>query len=242
MLNLIFALIILSSTNYAVPGSSLHLYLTDNDLNTSRNGIDTIQTTGLLEFSINGIPITGSAAMKETAVNSGVFAFDVNIPTTINGKSLGSGDVLLIKYHDQTDAAGEPNTITKSISLSKTLSQLSTSTKSVRIGERFLLQLYEPDRNLDSKNPDTISLNQIEFRAKGIRTTLANSAFDTSTPGLRETGYNTNLFTTNLEIPRHIDGKTIKIGSIVEFRFIDTSSASSTSETLKTKLRVGYSK
>lgn len=231
---------ILSSTNYVVPGSTLHLYLTDNDLNTSHNGIDTIQTTGLFEFSINGIAITGSTTMKETSVNSGIFAFDVNIPITINGKFLEKGDVLLIKYHDQTDAKGEPSTITKSISLSKTLSQLSTSAKSVRIGEKFTLQLYEPDRNLDSKNPDTIPLNQIEFRAGGIRTTLANSAFDTSTRGLRETGSNTNLFTANLEIPRHIDGKTIKIGSIVEFRFIDSSSASATSETLKTKLKVGY--
>lgn len=242
MLNLVFALVILSSTNYVVPGSTLHLYLTDSDLNTNHSGIDTIQATGLLEFTINGIAITGPATMRETAVNSGIFAFDVNIPTTINGKSLGRGDILLIKYHDQSDATGESNTITKSISLSKTLSQLSTSTKSVRIGEMFRLQLYEPDWNLNSKNPDTIPLKMIEFRAKGIRTTLANSAFDVSTPGLRETGSNTNLFVANLEIPRHIDGKIIKIGSIVEFRFIDTSSASSTPETLKTKLKVGYSK
>jgi len=38
---------------------------------------------------------------------------------------------------------------------------------------------------------------------------------------------------------REIDGKTIKIGSTVEFRFTDTSSASSTSEIIKIALRVG---
>lgn len=40
-------------------------------------------------------------------------------------------------------------------------------------------------------------------------------------------------------MPREIDGKTIKIGSTVEFRFTDTSSASSTAEIVKTTLRVG---
>lgn len=242
MLDFIFGLMILSSVNYAVPGSTLHLYLTDSDLNTSHSGIDVIQTEGLLEFSIGGVVITGSPTMKETAVNSGVFAFDVNVPTTINGKSLDVGDILIIKYHDESDATGKPHTITKSIPLSKNLSHLSTSVKSVKIGERFLLQLYEPDWNLDSKKPNTIPLNQIEFRAKGIRTTLASSAFDVTTPGLRETGPNTNLFVADLKIPRQIDGKTIKIGSVVEFRFIDFTSASSTSETLKTKLKIGYFK
>ena len=242
MLSLLFAFAMLSSISYASPGSTLHLYLTDGDLNTSHSGIDTISTSGLLEFSINRISISGPSTMKETTVNSGVFAFELSIPTTINGRSLGSGDVLLITYHDQSDSSGEPRTITKSITLSRTFSEISTSTKNVRIGEKFLLKLYEPDWNLDSKHPDNIPLNLIEFRAKGIRTTLANSAFHTLTNGLRETGSNTNLFAANIEIPREIDGKTIQIGSTIEFRFTDTTSPSSTSEIIKTSLRVGYSK
>jgi hypothetical protein len=224
------------------PGSILNLYITDNDLNTSPRGIDLISTDGLLEFSINGIPIKGPDTMKEISVNSGTFFTQLNIPTTVNGRSVERGDILLIKYNDQSDSVGKTKTVTKSIVISKTLATISTSTKNVRIGEKFLLQLYEPDWNLDSKNPDTIPLDLIKFRVKGIRTTLANSAFDTNTPGLRETGPNTNLFIVNTYIPREIDNKIIQIGSTVEFRFIDTSSASSTSEIIKTTLRVGYSK
>lgn len=224
------------------PGSILNLYLTDYDLNTSPKGIDMVDTAGLLEFTINGITIEGPGIMREVSVNSGTFFIQLNIPTIVNGRSVERGDILLIKYNDQTNAVGEPKTITKSIVISKTLSNISTSTKNVRIGERFRIQLYEPDWNLDSKNPDTIPLDLVKFRAKGIRTTLANSAFDASTPGLRETGSNTNIFVVSIDIPREIDNKTIQIGSTVEFRFTDTSSASSTSEIIKTTLRIGYSK
>jgi len=224
------------------PGSVLNLYITDNDLNTSPKGIDMISTTGLLEFTINGIPIEKPDTMKEVSVNSGTFFMQLNIPTTVNGRSVERGDILLIKYNDQADAVGKTKTVTKSIIISKTLATISTSTKNVRIGERFLLQLYEPDWNLDSKNPDTIPLDLIKFRTKGIRTTLANPAFDTNTPGLRETGSNTNLFIVDTYIPREINNKIIQIGSTVEFRFTDTSSAASTSEIIKTTLKVGYSK
>lgn len=219
-------------------GSLLGLYLTDNDLNTSHNGIDIVSTTGLLEFTINDIPIEGPNTMKEVSVNSGTFFIQLNIPTMINGKSVERGDVLLIKYNDQSDSAGKVKTITKSFVLSKTLSTISTSAKNVRIGEKFLLQLYEPDWNLDSENPDTIPLDLIKFRANGIKTTLANSVFDTSTHGLRETGPNTNLFVVDIDIPRKINNRTIQIGSTVEFRFTDTSSASATSEIVKIILRI----
>ncbi len=246
MKSLLCALLVLSiTTSHAMaitPGGTLNLYLRDDDLNTSRNGIDVIQTAGLLEFTINGISIEGPKTMKETSTSSGVFVIELSIPTTINGRSLATGDVLLIKYNDQNDLSGKPNTVTKSIVLSTVLSKFSTSVKSARIGEEFTLKLYEPDWNLDSQEADTIPLNLIEFRTKGIRTTLANSAFDTPTAGLRETGPNTNLFVVNLEIPRQIDGKTIKIGSTVEFRFTDTTSPSSTSEVVKTTLKVGHSK
>ena len=246
MKSLLFALLIVSfPASYAFttsPGSVLHLYLKDNDLNTSHSAPDIIETTGLLEFTINGILIQGPKTMKETSNNSGVFVINLSLPSTINGRPLQRGDILLMTYHDQTDLAGEPNTITKSIVLSTTPSKISTSVKNVRIGEKFFLKLYEPDWNLDSKEPDTIPLSLIEFRAKGIRTTLADAAFDISPHGLRETGPDTNLFVASLEIPREVDGRTIKIGSTVEFRFTDTSSASSTPEIVKTTLRVGYSK
>jgi len=228
--------------NYTVtvsPGSVVNLYLNDNDLNTSHNGIDVIATAGLLEFTINGVTIEGPKTMKEISVNSGVFFIELSLPSTLNGKPLERGDVLLVRYNDQASISGEPATVTKSIVLTKTLSKISTSEKNVRIGEKFLLQLYEPDWNLDSDEPETIPLSLVKFRANGIRTTLANPAFDTSTAGLRETGPNTNFFVVNLEMPREMDGKTIKIGSTVEFRFTDISTAASTSETIKTILRVG---
>lgn len=80
--------------------------------------------------------------MREVSVNSGTFFIQLNIPTIVNGRPVERVDILLIKYNDQTNAVGEPKTITKSIVISKTLSNISTSTKNVRIGERFRVQLY----------------------------------------------------------------------------------------------------
>lgn len=246
MKSILFALLVISfPASFAVtasPGSTLSIYIKDNDLNISHDGIDVIETSALLEFTINGTPINGPKTMKETLNDSGVFLARVSIPSTINGKPLKTGDVLLVKYHDQSDSSGEKNTITKSFVISANLANISTSAKNVRIGEKFQIKLYEPDWNLDSDKSDTIPLNLVEFRTKGIRTTLANPAFDTSTPGLRETGSNTNFFVVELEMPQKVSGKDVKIGSTVELRFIDTTSASSTPETLKTTVKIGYSK
>ena len=43
--------------NSISPGSTLNLYLSDDDLNLSRSGFDTVSTQGLLEFTINVISL-----------------------------------------------------------------------------------------------------------------------------------------------------------------------------------------
>ena len=116
---------------------------------------------------------------------------------------------------------------------------MQTSGGGNRIGHEFVVRIYEPDLNLDSKDVDTIPLSEVEYRGEGgIRTTLANSVFDANSRYLLETGVNTGIFEVTIKIPRTIDGKTINIGDEYEIRYIDTSTPSNTDEKVKLKEKI----
>ncbi len=221
-------------------GGVVNFYVNDDDLNTSPNGIDVIPTAGLFEFTINGIPIQGPQTMTETGPNTGKFFLKIQLPDTINGRPLTQDDILEIRYLDQSDATGEKSSTTKSIPSAKTYAQVQTSGTNQRIGREFTVRIYEPDFNLDSKDTDTIPLNRLEYRGEGgIRTTLANPAFDANSSRLLETGENTGIFEVIIKIPRTIDGKTVHIGDWYEIRYIDISTPSNTAEEIKLKGKIG---
>ena len=218
----------------ASSGGIVNFYLNDDDLNTSPRGIDLIPTRGLFEFSINGILIDGPATMVETGLDSGRFFLSVILPETIDGRPLQQDDILEIKYFDQTDVSGEKSVSVTSIPLTRSYAKVQTAGGGNRIGHDFVVRIYEPDMNLDSKDEDTIPLSKVEFRSEGgIRTTLANPAFSANSRYLLETGENTGIFEVTIKIPRTIDGKTIHIGDDYEIRYIDSSTPSGTDEKIK---------
>ena len=226
-----------------VPASSMSIvnfYVTDHDLNVSHRGIEVISTKGLFEFTVNGIPIEGPEKMIETGYDTGQFYLKLELPETINGKQLSQDDIVLIKYLDKSNLSGEQRVQVKSIPLTKTFAEIETSGGGSRIGHEFILRLYEPDANRDSRDEDKISINKLEFRSEGgIRTTLANLKFDANSNYLIETGPNTNIFEVKIKIPRQIDGKIIHIGHEYEIKYIDRSTPSGTNEKVVFKGKIG---
>ena len=226
-----------------VPASSMSIvnfYVTDHDLNVSHRGIEVISTKGLFEFTVNGIPIEGPEKMIETGYDTGQFYLKLELPETINGKQLSQDDIVLIKYLDKSNLSGEQRVQVKSIPLTKTFAEIETSGGGSRIGHEFILRLYEPDANRDSRDEDKISINKLEFRSEGgIRTTLANPKFDANSNYLIETGPNTNIFEVKIKIPRQIDGKIIHIGHEYEIKYIDRSTPSGTNEKVVFKGKIG---
>ncbi|MDX1595545.1 MAG: hypothetical protein R3327_01245 [Nitrosopumilaceae archaeon] len=224
----------------ASQGSVVNFYVNDHDLNTNHKGVDVIDTQGLLEFTINGVTISGPDTMIETGTDTGRFYVKLNLPNTINGQPLSNSDIIEIRYLDQSDAAGEKRVLVKSIELTKTFAQVSSYGGGSRIGHEFTIRVYEPDANLDSKDTDTIPLSSFIFEAEGgIETTLANPKFDANRPYLAETGPNTSTFEVKIKIPREIDGKVIHIGDRYEIKYIDRSTPSETSEEIILKGRIG---
>ena len=226
-----------------VPASSMSIvnfYLTDNDLNKSYRAIEVVSTQGLFEFTVNGISIQGPEKMIETGYDTGQFYLKLELPETINGKQLSQDDIVLIKYLDKSNLSGEQRVQVKSIPLTKTFAEIETSGGGSRIGHEFILRLYEPDANRDSRDEDKISINKLEFRSEGgIKTTLANPKFDANSNYLIETGPNTNIFEVKIKIPRQIDGKIIHIGHEYEIKYIDRSTPSGTNEKVVFKGKIG---
>ena len=226
-----------------IPASSMSIvnfYMTDQDLNLAHSAVEVVPTEGLFEFTINGIPIKGPKNMIETGPDTGQFYIKLELPEAINGKPLSQDDIVLIKYLDESDFAGEQRVLVKSIPLTKTFAKVQTSGGGSRIGHEFTVRLYEPDANRDSKDEDKISLSEMEYRGEGgIRTTLANPKFDANRGFLIETGPNTSMFEVQIKIPRQIDGKTIHIGDWYELRYIDKSSPSNTDEKIILKGKIG---
>ena len=221
-------------------GSIVNFYITDDDLNLAHSGVELIETEGLVEFLINGIPIPGPERMIETGPDTGVFYARLQLPETINGVPVDQDDIVEVRYLDESDASGEPRVLVKSIPLKSTFAQIETSADKTRIGHHFTIRLYEPDANRDSKDEDRIRLDILEFRAEGgIRTTLANPKFDANSSFLIETGPNSNVFQVIIKIPRTIDGKTIHIGDWYEIRYIDRTTPSETDEKIILKGRIG---
>ncbi len=224
----------------ASTGSIVNFYITDDDLNTAHNGIETVSTEGLFEFSINGISIDGPSSMIETGPDTGQFYVKLQLPDTINGVPLDQNDVVVIKYLDASNYSGDTQVVTKSVSLSKSYANVETVDGGSRIGHEFTIRIYEPDANIDSKDEDKISLSQLEYRGEGgIRTTLANPAFDANSNYLIETGPNTGIFEVKIEIPRKLDGKVVDIGDWYEIRYIDRSTPSDTDEKIVLKGKIG---
>tara|TARA_E500000081_G_scaffold86359_1_gene87493 strand:- start:1118 stop:2074 length:957 start_codon:yes stop_codon:yes gene_type:complete len=226
-----------------VPASSMSIvnfYITDHDLNLSHRGIEVISTEGLFEFTINGISIQGPERMIETGYDTGKFYLKLELPETINGKQLNQDDIVVIKYLDKSNQSGEQSIQLKSIPLTKTFAEIETFGGGSRIGHEFILRLYEPDANRDSRDEDKISISQLEFRSEGgIKTTLANPKFDANSNYLIETGHNTNIFEVEIKIPRQIDGKTIHIGDWYEIKYIDRTTPSNSDEKVIFKGMIG---
>ena len=226
-----------------IPVSSMSIvnfYITDHDLNIAHSGVEVVPTEGLFEFTVNGISIEGPKNMIETGPNTGQFYIKLELPETVNGKPLSQDDIVLIKYLDESDYSGEKRILVKSIPLTKTFAKMQTIGGASRIGHDFIVRIYEPDANRDSKNEDKIPLRELEYRGDGgIRVTLDDPKFDANSAYLVETGPNSNIFEVQIKIPRQVDGKTIHIGDEYEIRYIDKSTPSNTNEKIILKGRIG---
>ena len=141
------------------------------------------------------------------------------------------GDVLTVEYTDPTDSSGNPRTTSASARFELNDPQFRSPSTVFRIGHPFTLVVDDPDLNLDADEAESYSLNLITFRSDKIRINLgdkaAKEAFDPKPTVLRETGDNTGVFYTIMEMPRMINGRVINLGEEIEFEYRDIGTVAS---------------
>ncbi len=96
--------------------------------------------------------------------------------------------------------------------------------KGVGIGQPLTLILFDSNLNFDSDRTETHTLDLIRFQSDNIRTTLGpkggvQDSFNPKPSALRETGDNTGIFYTVIEIPRMVKGEKIDFGEKIEFEY-----------------------
>src|SRR5574340_471359 len=89
---LVILLLLPLSISYAepaTPGTVLTFYISDSNLSTDHRAVMTISTAGLVDFTINGVPVSGPGAMVETGIDTGVFQLSLTLPDSVNGTGRG---------------------------------------------------------------------------------------------------------------------------------------------------------
>jgi len=192
--------------------------------------IETSPTSGIFEFGVVIKNIDGPESSKCTVSNEAQIRFDDS--TSLSRHCILQGDIILVEFTDPSDVSGNPRTVTDSATFTLlnpspsygSGSEKITVSKTVRIGHPLTLLLYDSNLNLDSDRAETYTLDLIQFESKNIRTTLGpvggvQNEFNPQPSALRETGDNTGIFYTVIEIPRTIDGKRIDVNEKIEFEY-----------------------
>ena len=192
--------------------------------------METSPTSGIFEFDVVIKNIDGPESSKCTVSNEAQIRFDDS--TALSKHCILQGDIILVEFTDPSDVSGNPRTVTDSATFTLlnpsssygSGSEKITASKTVRIGHPLTLLLYDSNLNLDSDRAETYTLDLIQFESKNIRTTLGpvggvQNEFNPQPSALRETGDNTGIFYTVIEIPRTIDGKRIDVNEKIEFEY-----------------------
>ena len=224
----------LDRTVYPVPppGDDNEVTITvsvdDSDVDTSSSSTQTIETG--VTLTVAGV-IIDLDPLKETEPDSGIFESTVKVDShanrdnTNNNNRIEQGDIITVRYIDESDASGNENTVSDSATFDLRNAVL-TSDKSVYvIGQDALLTLIEADLNLDSGTIDNVGLDRIAWDSEAYDDSLdtdeARAALGPVPTNLRETGENTGIFQVVITISESIDGNALERGEEITLTYID---------------------
>ena len=225
----------LDRTVYPVPPGdevTIAVAVDDSDVDTSSSSTQTIGTDRV-ELTVAGV-IVDLDPLKETEPDSGIFDASVTIGPSVTGKDANNpdedktvrieqGDIITVKYTDESDASGNKNSVSDSATFDLRNAVL-TSDKSVYvIGQDALLTLIEADLNLDSGTIDNVGLERINWDSEAYDGSLADARADLGPvpTNLRETGENTGIFQVVITISEKIGSNSLERGEEITLTYTD---------------------
>ncbi len=93
------------------------------------------------------------------------------------------------------------------------------------IGSQAIITLIEPDLNMDSDTSETWSLDLVNWDSDAGDANLSDDVFDANPAGFRETGDNTGIFQTVIEIPKSINNDALERGEEITLEYQDNGPA-----------------
>ena len=234
-----------TSNDGFLPEGKLTVYVSieDSDFDQSANGVDSIEIDGgapLMVSVIRGsdsepIGYAGNMtnAIDETAPNSGVFEFEVELTHAMGPESdnkcmergmncILQGDILHVTYNDPSDASGSANTVTDSATFDLRNGVLQSDQTAYIIGSDMIVTLIEPDLNLDNDSVETYDLDLIEWDSDAGTAPLGDeNEFDATPSNLLETGADTGIFQVVVGIPVDVRDDRLERGEEITLTYID---------------------
>ncbi len=198
----------------------------DSDVDTSSSSTQTIEDG--VTLTVAGVEID-LGLLKETEPDSGIFESTVTVDSHANrdntndNNRIEQGDIITVRYIDESDASGNENSVSDSATFDLRNAVL-TSDKSVYvIGQDALLTLIEADLNLDSGTIDNVDLERINWDSEAYDGSLADARADLGPvpTNLRETGENTGIFQVVITISKSIGNNALERGEEITLTYLD---------------------
>ena len=226
----------LDRTVYPVPPGdevTITVSVDDADEDTSSSSKQTISGVVL---KVAGL-IVGLGELKETEPDSGIFEAAVTIGPQVTGINdnteppitetvpIEQGDIITVKYTDESDASGNENSVSDSATFDLRNAVLQSDKSVYVIGQDALLTLIEADLNLDSGTIDNVGLDRIAWDSDAYDDSLdtdeARAALGPVPTNLRETGENTGIFQVVITISEKIGSNSLERGEEITLTYID---------------------
>ena len=226
----------LDRTVYPVPPGdevTIAVSVDDSDVDTSSSSTQTIETDRV-ELTVAGV-IVDLGELKETEPDSGIFDASVTIGTHVSGIDasgeqrndvrIEQGDIITVKYTDESDASGNENSVSDSATFDLRNAVLQSDKSVYVIGQDALLTLIEADLNLDSGTIDNVGLDRIAWDSDAYDDSLdtdeARAALGPVPTNLRETGEDTGIFQVVITISESIGGNALERGEEITLTYTD---------------------
>ena len=226
----------LDRTVYPVPPGdevTITVSVDDADEDTSSSSKQTISGVVL---KVAGL-IVDLGELKETEPDSGIFEAAVTIGPQVTGINdntepptteivpIEQGDIITVKYTDESDASGNENSVSDSATFDLRNAVLQSDKSVYVIGQDALLTLIEADLNLDSGTIDSVGLDRIAWDSDAyddsLNTDEARAALGPVPTNLRETGENTGIFQVVITISEKIGLNSLERGEEITLTYID---------------------
>ena len=181
-----------------------------------------------VELKVAGVTID-LGELKETEPDSGIFESTVTVDSHANRDSdnnnnrIEQGDIITVKYTDESDASGNENSVSDSATFDLRNAVLQSDKSTYVIGQDALLTLIEADLNLDSGTIDNIGLDRINWDSDAYDGSIDAVRADLGPvpTNLRETGENTGIFQVVITISESIDSNALERGEEITLAYID---------------------